>query len=96
MSSTGIKLFLSIVLVFVSVTILPVKESLHFIGLEKEGAIYRPIVVRKKNEQRALFPEFDYRYRFYGLRVNTAWSAHQLVPFCRKRDEALMSTPLKT
>ncbi|MDH7514168.1 MAG: transposase, partial [Clostridiales bacterium] len=33
-----------------------VGEALHFVGPEKEGAVYRLVVVRKRNEQRALFP----------------------------------------
>ena len=42
-----------------------VGEGIHFIGSEKEGAAYRLIVVRKRNDQRALFPEFEYTYRLY-------------------------------
>ncbi|MBP8601005.1 MAG: transposase [Candidatus Saccharicenans sp.] len=49
-----------------------VGESLHFVGPEKEGAVYRLIVVRKRNEQPALFPEFEYSYRLYV--TNTDWS----------------------
>jgi len=42
--------------------------------------------VRKRNEQRALFPEFEYSYRLYV--TNTDWSAHKVVCFYRKRGEA--------
>jgi len=37
-----------------------VGEAIHFVGPEKQGAAYRLIVVRKRNNQRALFPEFEY------------------------------------
>jgi hypothetical protein len=63
-----------------------VGEGLHFVGPEKEGAVYRLIVVRKRNEQRALFPEFEYTYRFYV--TNTDWSRHKVVRFYRKRGDA--------
>jgi hypothetical protein len=63
-----------------------VGEGLHFIGPEKEGAVYRLIVVRKRNEQRALFPEFEYTYRLYI--TNTDWSPHKVVRFYRKRGDA--------
>lgn len=63
-----------------------VGEAIHFVGPEKEGAAYRLIVVRKRSEQGALFPEFDYSYRFYI--TNTDWSAHMVVRFYRKRADA--------
>jgi hypothetical protein len=63
-----------------------VGEAIHFIGPEKEGAPYRLIVVRKRNDQRALFPEFEYTYRLYI--TNTDWSAHKVVRFYRKRGSA--------
>ena len=63
-----------------------VGEAIHFIGPEKEGAAYRLIVVRKRNDQRALFPEFEYTYRLYV--TNTDWSAHKIVRFYRKRGNA--------
>jgi hypothetical protein len=63
-----------------------VGEGLHFVGPEKEGAVYRLIVVRKRNEQRALFPEFEYTYRLYL--TNTDWSRHKVVRFYRKRGNA--------
>lgn len=63
-----------------------VGEGLHFIGPEKEGAVYRLIVVRKRNDQRALFPEFEYSYRLYV--TNTDWSRHTVVRFYRKRGDA--------
>jgi hypothetical protein len=43
-------------------------------------------VVRKRNDQRALFPEFEYSYRLYL--TNTDWSPHKVVCFYRKRGEA--------
>jgi hypothetical protein len=63
-----------------------VGEAIHFVGPEKEGAAYRLIVVRKRNDQRALFPEFEYTYRLYV--TNTDWSAHKVVRFYRKRGNA--------
>lgn len=63
-----------------------VGEGLHFIGPEKEGAAYRLIVVRKRNDQRALFPEFEYTYRLYV--TNTDWNRHKVVRFYRKRGDA--------
>jgi len=63
-----------------------VGESLHFIGSEKTGAVYRLIVVRRKKEQGALFPEFDYSYRFYL--TNTVWNKNVVVRFYRKRGDA--------
>lgn len=61
-------------------------EGLHFIGSEKEGVLYRLIVVRKRNQQRALFPEFEYTYRLSF--TNTDWSPHKVVRFYRKRGDA--------
>jgi len=63
-----------------------VGEAIHFVGPEKEGAAYRLVVVRKRNDQRALFPEFEYTYRLYV--TNTDWSAHKVVRFYRKRGNA--------
>ena len=63
-----------------------VGEGLHFVGPEKEGAAYRLIVVRKRNVERALFPEFEYTYRLYV--TNTDWSSHKVVRFYRKRGDA--------
>jgi hypothetical protein len=63
-----------------------VGEGIHFVGPEKEGAAYRLIVMRKRNEQRALFPEFEYTYRLYV--TNTDWSRHKVVRFYRKRGNA--------
>jgi hypothetical protein len=63
-----------------------VREALHFVGPEKEGAVYRLIVVRKREDQRALFPEFEYSYRLYI--TNTRWSPHKVVRFNRKRADA--------
>jgi hypothetical protein len=63
-----------------------VGERLHFVGSEKEGAAYRLVVVRKRNDQRALFPEFEYSYRLYL--TNTDWSPHKVVRFYCKRGEA--------
>jgi hypothetical protein len=63
-----------------------VGEGLHFVGPEKEGAAYRLIVVRKREQQRALFPEFEYSYRLYV--TNTDWSLHNVVRFYRKRGDA--------
>lgn len=63
-----------------------VGEGLHFVGPEKEGAVYRLIVVRKRNEQRALFPEFEYIYRLYV--TNTDWSRRKVVRFYQKRGDA--------
>jgi len=41
-----------------------VVESVHFVGPEKGGKVYRFIVTRRKNNQLALFPEYQYTYRF--------------------------------
>ncbi len=63
-----------------------VGETLHFIGPEKTGGVYRLVIVRRKNDQKALFPEFEYSYRIYV--TNTAWSPTQVVRFYRKRGDA--------
>ena len=63
-----------------------VGESVHFVGPEKEGTVYRLIVVRRRNNQPALFPEFEYHYRFYV--TNTDWNPHMVVRFYRKRGDA--------
>ncbi len=63
-----------------------VAEGVHFVGPEKEGAAYRFVVVRRRKEQLALFPEFDYSYRVYF--TNTDWSKHRVVHFYRGRGDA--------
>jgi len=63
-----------------------VAEGVHFVGPEKEGAAYRFVVVRRANEQLALFPEFQYSYRVYF--TNTDWSKHRVVHFYRGRGDA--------
>jgi hypothetical protein len=63
-----------------------VGETLHFIGPEKTGGVYRLIIVRRKNDQKALFPEFEYSYRLYV--TNAAWSPSRVVRFYRKRGDA--------
>ncbi len=63
-----------------------VAESVHFVGPEKEGDVYRFVVVRRKSRQLALFPEFQYTYRVYF--TNTDWSKHKVVHFYRKRGDA--------
>jgi len=63
-----------------------VAESIHFVGPEKEGAAYRFVVVRRKDKQLALFPEFQYTYRVYF--TNTDWDKHEVVFFYRKRGDA--------
>jgi hypothetical protein len=63
-----------------------VGETLHFIGPEKTGGVYRLVVVRRRNDQEALFPEFEYSYRLYV--TNTAWSPSRVVRFYRKRGDA--------
>ena len=37
-----------------------VAESVHFVGSEREGDVYRFVVTRRKNNQMALFPEYQY------------------------------------
>jgi hypothetical protein len=63
-----------------------VGETVHFIGPEKTGGVYRLIIVRRKNDQKALFPEFEYTYRIYV--TNTDWSPARVVRFYRKRGDA--------
>lgn len=63
-----------------------VAEGVHFIGPEKEGSAYRFIVVRKKNEQMALFPEYEYSYRIYF--TNKDYDKHELVQLYRDRGDA--------
>jgi hypothetical protein len=63
-----------------------VAETLHFIGPEKTGGVYRLIIVRRRNDQKALFPEFEYSYRLYV--TNTDWSPTRVVRFYRKRGDA--------
>jgi hypothetical protein len=61
-------------------------EAVHFVGPEKKGSAYRLIIVRRRNDQRALFPEFEYGYRIYV--TNTVWSATKVVRFYRQRGDA--------
>jgi len=63
-----------------------VSEGVHFVGPEKEGAAYRFVVVRKKNEQLALFPQYEYTYRIYF--TNGDCDKHKLVQLYRKRGDA--------
>jgi len=63
-----------------------VAESVHFVGPEKGGKVYRFVVLRRKNNQLALFPEFQYSYRVYF--TNTDWDKHEVVHFYRKRGDA--------
>jgi len=63
-----------------------VAESVHFVGPEKGGKAYRFVVVRRKNNQFALFPQFQYTYRVYF--TNTDWDKHEVVRFYRKRGDA--------
>ncbi len=63
-----------------------VAESVHFVGPEKGGKAYRFVVVRRKNNQLALFPEYEYTYRVYF--TNTDWDKHKVVHFYRKRGDA--------
>ena len=63
-----------------------VGETIHFLGPEKEGAAYRLVVVRRKKDQGALFPEYGFSYRLYV--TNTDWSRSKVVRFYRKRGDA--------
>jgi len=63
-----------------------VAEGVHFVGPEKGGAAYRFVVVRRRKEQLALFPEFGYSYRIYF--TNTAWAKSEVVHFYRARGDA--------
>jgi hypothetical protein len=63
-----------------------VSEGVHFIGPEKGGNAYRFVVVRKKNDQLALFPQFEYTYRIYF--TNKDRDKHKLVNLYRKRGDA--------
>ena len=63
-----------------------VAESVHFVGPEKGGQAYRFVVVRRKNNQLALFPEYEYTYRIYF--TNTDWDKHKVVHFYRQRGDA--------
>ena len=63
-----------------------VAESVHFVGPEKEGTAYRFVVTRRKNNQLALFPEYEYTYRVYF--TNTDWDKHKVVHFYRQRGDA--------
>lgn len=59
---------------------------MHFVGPEKKGAAYRFVVVRRRKEQLALFPEFGYSYRIYF--TNTDWPKSEVAHFYRKRGDA--------
>jgi len=61
-------------------------EAIHFVGPEKKGDVYRLIIVRRRNDQRALFPELEYSYRIYV--TNTPWSPTKVVRFYRQRGDA--------
>jgi len=61
-------------------------EAIHFVGPEKKGDAYRLIIVRRRNDQRALFPEWEYSYRIYV--TNTPWSPTKVVRFYRRRGDA--------
>lgn len=63
-----------------------VAEGVHFVGPEKEGEAYCFVVIRRKNEQLALFPEFQYTYQVYF--TNTDWDKHRVVQFYRERGDA--------
>lgn len=63
-----------------------VAEGVHFVGPEKKGAAYRFVVVRRRKEQLALFPEFGYTYRIYF--TNTDWAKSEVVHFYRDRGDA--------
>ena len=63
-----------------------VAESVHFVGPEKGGDVYRFVVVRRKSQQMALFREFQYTYRVYF--TNTDWDKHRVVHFYRQRGDA--------
>jgi len=63
-----------------------VAESVHFVGPEKGGKAYRFVVVRRKNNQLALFPEYEYTYRIYF--TNMDWDKHKVVHFYRQRGDA--------
>ena len=63
-----------------------VAESVHFVGPEKGGKAYRFVVIRRKNNQLALFPEYEYTYRIYF--TNTDWDKHKVVHFYRQRGDA--------
>lgn len=63
-----------------------VSEGVHFIGPEKGGDAYRFVVVRKKNDQLALFSQFEYTYRIYF--TNKDRDKHKLVNLYRKRGDA--------
>jgi len=63
-----------------------VAESVHFVGPEKKGEAYRFVVVRCKNKQLPLFPQFQYTYRVFF--TNTEWDKHKVVHFYRKRGDA--------
>lgn len=63
-----------------------VAEGVHFVGPEKGGKAYRFVVVRRKRDQLALFPEYEYSYRIYF--TNTDWDKHKVVHFYRQRGDA--------
>lgn len=63
-----------------------VSQSVHFIGPEKSGAAYRFVVVRKKGDQLALFPQYKYSYRIYF--TNKDRDKHELVHLYREQGDA--------
>jgi hypothetical protein len=63
-----------------------VAESVHFIGGEKQGSAYRFVAVRKRDEQKVLFPQYEYTYRAYF--TNGERNKHELVRLYRKRGDA--------
>jgi hypothetical protein len=63
-----------------------VAESVHFVGPEKGGKVYRFVVTRRKNNQLVLFPGYQYTYRIYF--TNTDWDKHKVVHFYRQRGDA--------
>ena len=63
-----------------------VAESVHFVGPEKGGKVYRFVVIRRKGKQLPLFPQFQYTYRVYF--TNTDWDKHKIVHFYRQRGDA--------
>lgn len=63
-----------------------VSEGVHFVGPERGGNAYRFIVVRKKNEQLALFPQYEYSYRIYF--TNKDCNKHKIANLYRDRGDA--------
>lgn len=63
-----------------------VAEGVHFVGPEREGEVYRFVVVRRESEQLPLFSQLRYTYRVYF--TNTHWDKHEVVHFYRDRGDA--------